>query len=166
MPNKATLAQLLDLAIEAERAAERLYHELAAKFAHHETVAAFWREYAGEEAMHAEWLERLRDSLTPERLSAPADPGVLQEANRALQVPVERMLQGIHNLEDAYQLVNDLENSETNAVFDFLITNFAEDKKTQAFLRSQLKDHIGKLAIDFPVQFKLASVRREIKVKN
>ena len=163
MSNKSTVAGLLELAITAEKAAEELYHGLEAKFAHHEDVAAFWREYAGEEAMHAEWLERLRDSLAPERLSAPADPGVLEEANRALQVSVERMLQDVHNLEDAYQLVNDLENSETNAVFDFLIANFAEDKKTQAFLRSQLKDHIGKLAIDFPIQFRLASVRREIK---
>jgi rubrerythrin len=166
MPGKTTLAQLLDLAIAAERAAEALYRGLETKFSHHDEVAAFWREYASEEVMHAEWLERLRDSLTSEQLSAPADPGVLKEANQALQVPVEKMLQDIHNLEDAYQLVNELENSETNAVFDFLITNFAEDKKTQAFLRSQLKDHIGKLAIDFPVQFKLASVRREIKVKN
>jgi hypothetical protein len=76
---------------------------------------------------------------------------------------VERRLRDVHNLEDAYQMVHELENSETNAVFDFLITNFAEDKKTQAFLRSQLRDHIGKLATDFPVQFRLAPVRRGIK---
>jgi rubrerythrin len=166
MMSKSTVAELLEMAISAEKAAQGLYHRLEAKFAHHEDVAAFWREYAGEEAMHAEWLGRLRDSLTPERLSEPADPGVLKDANQALRVPVERMFQDVHNLEDAYQLVNDLENSETNAVFDFLITNFAEDKKTQAFLRSQLKDHIGKLAIDFPVQFKLASVREQIKAKD
>jgi rubrerythrin len=160
---KATIAELIDLAISAEKAAEELYHGLEAKFAHHEDAAAFWREYAGEEAMHAAWLERLRDSLPPERLSVPADPSVLRDANQALQVPVERRLRDVHDLEDAYQSVNDLENSETNAVFDFLITNFAEDAKTQAFLRSQLRDHIGKLAIDFPIQFRLASVRREIK---
>jgi rubrerythrin len=166
MSNKSTVAELIEMAIAAETAAEELYHKLEARFAHHEDVADFWREYAGEEAMHAEWLERLRDSLTPERLSAPADPGVLKEANQALQVPVEKRLQGVHDLEDAYQLVNELENSETNAVFDFLITNFAEDKKTQAFLRSQLQDHIGKLAINFPIQFRLASVRRQIKTKD
>ena len=166
MSNKSTVAELLEMAVAAEKTAEELYHGLEAKFAHHEDVAAFWREYAGEEAMHAEWLERLRDSLAPERLSAPADPGVLAEANRALQVSVERVLQNVHNLEDAYQLVNDLENSETNAVFDFLIANFAEDKKTQAFLRSQLKDHIGKLAIDFPSQFRLDIVRRQITAQD
>jgi rubrerythrin len=166
MTNKSTVAELLELAIAAEKAAEKLYHALETRFAHHEDVAAFWRTYASEEAMHAEWLGKLRDSLAPDQLAAPADPGMLKEAHRALQVPVKRRLENVHNLEDAYQLVNDLENSETNAVFDFLITNFAEDTKTQAFLRSQLKDHIGKLAIDFPVQFKLASVRRQIKAKN
>jgi rubrerythrin len=161
--SSATISELIGLAIAAERAAEELYRGLEAKFAHHEAVADFWHEYAEEEAMHAAWLERLRDSLPPERLSAPADPGVLEEATRALQVPVKRRLQGVHNLEDAYQLVHELENSETNAVFDFLITNFAEDEKAQAFLRSQLQDHIGKLAIDFPLQLRQASVRRGIR---
>jgi rubrerythrin len=162
MSNKSTVAELLELAIAAERAAETLYHGLESKFTRYDEVVAFWQEYADEEAMHAAWLEQLRDSLSPEKLSALADPSVLEEANRALQVPVERMLRDVHNLEDAYQLVNDLENSETNAVFDFLISNFAEDKKNQAFLRSQLQDHIGKLIIDFPSQFRLDVVRRQI----
>jgi rubrerythrin len=164
--SNATIAELFGLAIMAERAAEELYHGLEAKFAHHEDVAGFWQAYAEEEAMHAEWLERLQNSLTPEQLSAPANPGVLKEAHRALQVPVEKRLRDVRDLEDAYQLVSDLENSETNAVFDFLISNFSEDPETQAFLRSQLKDHIGKLAIDFPIQFRLNAVRRQIKAKD
>jgi rubrerythrin len=164
--NPKTLARLLDMAITAERAAEELYHTLEAKFAHHPEVADFWREYAGEETMHAEWLKRLRDSLTPEQLAEAADSNALDEAHRALKIPVEKRLKNVHNLEDAYQLVSDLENSETNAVFDFLITHFAEDAKTQAFLRSQLKDHIGKLAIDFPIQFRLNAVRRGIKTRD
>lgn len=134
------------------------------QFARHEDVAGFWRECAGEEVMHAEWLERLRDSLTPERLSAPADPEVMEDARRALQVPVKRRLQDVYNLEDAYQLAHELENSETNAVFGFLISNFAEDKETQAFLRSQLQDHIGKLAFNFPIQPDV--VRVQIKARD
>jgi hypothetical protein len=67
------------------------------------------------------------------------------------------------NLENAYQLVHELENSETNAVFDFLISNFAEDRTTQDFLRSQLKDRIGKLAFNFPVR--PGAVRLQIKAK-
>lgn len=165
MSNKSTIARLLELAIAAEKAAEELYRGMETKFAHHEDVADFWREYADEEVMHAAWLERLRDSLTPERLSAPADPGVMEEAHQALQVPVKRRMQDVHDLDDAYQLAHELENSETNAVFGFLIDNFAEDKKAQVFLRSQLQDHIGKLAINFPIQFRQASVRKQIKAK-
>lgn len=161
--NESTIARLIELSIAAEKAAEELYRGLEAKFSHHEEVADFWREYAGEEAMHAAWLEQLRDSLLPKRLSAPADSDVMEDAHRALQVPVKRRLQDVHNLDDAYQLAHELENSETNAVFDFLINNFAEDKKAQAFLRSQLRDHIGKLAFNFPVQ--PDGVRIQIKAK-
>jgi rubrerythrin len=164
MPNKSTIAELIEMAIAAEKAAEELYQGLAAKFAHQEDAAAFWRRYAGEEAMHAAWLERLQESLTSEQSATPADPSILESANRALQVSVDRRLKEVENLEDAYQLVHDLENSETNAVFDFLITNFSEDKKTQTFLRSQLQDHIGKLTSEFPVP--LDAVRRQIRAKD
>jgi rubrerythrin len=164
MPNKATLAQLLDLAIAAERAAEALYRGLEAKFSHYDEITAFWRRYASEEVMHAEWLERLQESLTSKQLAAQADPFILKSANRALQASVDKRLKKVKNLEDAYQLVHELENSETNAVFDFLITNFSEDKKTQTFLRSQLQDHIGKLTTGFPVP--LDALRRQIRAKD
>ncbi len=107
-------------------------------------------------------MERLRDRLGPEELSAPADPLMLNEARGLLQSSAGK-LSGIKNLEDAYQLVNELENSETNAIFEFLISNFAMDKKTQNFLRSQLRDHIARLMIDFPAQFHDASARRVIE---
>jgi rubrerythrin len=164
MSDKSTVAELIKLAIAAEKTAEELYQGLEAKFAHQEDAAAFWRRYAGEEAMHAAWLEQLQESLTSEQLAAQADPSILESANRALQVSVDRRLKEVENLEDAYQLVHELENSETNAVFDFLITNFSEDAKTQTFLRSQLKDHIGKLTTDFPVP--LDALRRQIRAKD
>ncbi|OQY21229.1 MAG: hypothetical protein B6I35_08850 [Anaerolineaceae bacterium 4572_32.2] len=44
-----TVAELFEMAIGAEKAAEELYHGLAAKFAHHPEVADFWKEYAAEE---------------------------------------------------------------------------------------------------------------------
>ena len=90
MSNKSTLARLFELAIAAEKAAEELYRGLEAKFAHHEDVADFWREYAGEEVMHAAWLERLRDSLAPERLSAPADPDVMDYVSETIATLPDR----------------------------------------------------------------------------
>ena len=130
MPNKATVSELFELAIAAEKAAEELYRRLEKKFAHHQEVADFWRKYAAEEVGHAHWLERLRDALNPDQLSAPADPFVLKDAHKVLQFSVENRLNDIKNLEDAYQLVNELENSETNAIFEFLITNFSSDEET------------------------------------
>jgi len=163
MSEEKTVARLFELAIAAEKAAEELYQGLEAKFAHQQEVAAFWREYAAEETTHARWLERLREGQSPQRLSERADPTVLQKAHKALDFSVENALEGIENLEEAYQLAHEVESSETNAIFEFLIVNFSSDKKTHAFLRSQLKDHIGKLMTEFPIHFRDAGARRRVE---
>ena len=163
MSDKATIAELFELAIGAEKAAETLYRGLEAKFAHHPKVADFWRAYAIEEAGHARWLKRLRDRASPEQLSAPADPNVQRGMHEVHEFSIEDALKGIKNLEDAYQLANELESAETNATFEFLITNFPSDERTQSFLRTQLKSHVGKIMIEFPVQFQPVAARRAIK---
>ena len=166
MPDSATTNELFELAIAAERAAETLYQRIAAKFAPYPEVATFWANYAQEEVMHAQWLEQIREKTSPEQLSAPADPYQLENVHRVLQFSIENALADIDNLEDAYQLANDVEHSETNAIFEFLISNFSTDKKVQAFLRSQLRDHVARLMIDLPTQFRHAANRRMIKASN
>ena len=160
MSNENTVAKLLELAIGAEKAAEELYRQLEAKFAQHQDVADFWRGYAAEEAGHARWLQKLRDTQSPEQLSAPADPSILKEAYMLAQFSTEHALKQVKTLEDAYQLVNELENSETNMVFEFLITNYSSDKEAQSFLRSQLKDHIARLVVEFPARFRQRASRQ------
>ena len=155
--------QLFEMAIAAERASEALYRGLQRKFAHHPELAGFWDRYAVEEACHAMWLVRLRGRADPLQLSAPADPLLLREARRALALGVDKRLEGVKDLDDAYELVNELENSETNAIFDFLITSFAEDEETVAFLRAQLTEHIGRLVQGFPAAFRSTGRRRELK---
>ncbi len=159
----ATVEVLFERAIAAEHAAEALYRGLEAKFAAHEDVVAFWHSYAEDEVGHAKWLERFRDGLTPEELDAPADCIMLDNARRAMEASVDTLLAEVHDLEDAYELVNELENAETNAVFEFMLANFSKDEDAKTFLRSQLKDHIGKLMIEFPSQFASAAIRRQIK---
>jgi rubrerythrin len=156
MTGQATIADLFELAIELEDSAQKLYTELATKFAHHQEVADFWKQYAVEEAGHARWLERVRDKLNSEELSAPADPSMLKAAHGILKSSVEKQLAEIKDLRGAYQLASELENSETNAIFEFLVGNFAADEQTRNFLRSHLKDHIGKLMLWFPTQFNVA----------
>jgi rubrerythrin len=125
-------------------------------------VAGFWGEYAAEEAGHALWLERLRERLDPEELSESADSHALRNARAALQFSVEDALEEIKDLQDAYQMANELESSETNAVFEFLITHFSYDEETQAFLKAQLRDHVAKLTTGFPTPFKDAAMRLSV----
>ncbi len=156
MTGESTVADLFELAIELEKSAQELYRGFEAKFAHQQKASDFWKQYAAEEAGHASWLARLRDGLSAEELSAPADPAMLEAAREMLKFSVENGLAGVMDLRDAYQLANKLENSETNAIFEFLITHFSTDEKMQDFLRSHLKDHIGKLMLWFPTQFDVA----------
>ena len=53
MPDGLTVGALFDAAIAAERAAEHLYRELAARFVHHPAVSEFWQGYADDEDGHA-----------------------------------------------------------------------------------------------------------------
>jgi rubrerythrin len=156
----ATILELFEKAIAAEKLAEELYHRLAALFTHEPDVAEFWEQYAGEEVGHARWLARYRDQLSLETLSQPADSEALAAAERALRLSIDQQVRNIKTLEDAYQLANELESSETNAVFEFIITNFSKDDESRDFLRAQLQDHIARLMFDFPEQFKSGD-RRE-----
>ncbi len=163
MPKKATVTELFELAIRAEKVAEKLYCGLEEKFAHYPKVATFWKQYATEEAGHALWLDRLRKRLTFEELFEPADTYALGNARMALQFSVEDALEEIKDLQDAYHVANELESSETNAVFEFLITHFSCDEETQTFLKAQLRDHVTKLTTKFPMQFKDAQMRVSVE---
>jgi Rubrerythrin len=161
--DKVTVAQAFEVAIATERATERLFRGLETKFAHHEDVATFWKQYALDEAKHAEWLEGLKTRLTTEQLSRLVDAHTVGLLQAVTGFSVEKALLGVKNLEDAYQLVNDIENGETNAIFQFLLDNFETDEPMRDFLRAQLNKHIVRLSIDLPVQYKGIQSRKAIQ---
>lgn len=166
MPEQTnTLGELLELAIRLEQAAEALYRGLEARFAHHPEVAAFWAQYAKEEAGHARWLEILRDRMGPDHLFRPADLRMIEVARDLLRTPPEQLLERVENLEDAYRLVTDLENSETNAIFEFLISDPAMAEESRVFLRSQLHEHINRLVTDFPQAYAGTANRLSVKAQ-
>lgn len=110
-------------------------------------------------------MERLHDELSSEELSTPADPAQIEKADRVLQFSVEDALDDVENLEEGYQLANELESSETNAICEFLISNFSADEDAQTFLRAQLREHIAQLVEGFPTDFDSATVRCTVKVQ-
>jgi len=68
--------------------------------------------------------------------------------------------------EDAYQLATELENSETNTIFEFMIMNFSTDElsKSQKFLRIQLNKHLAGLETGLPSQYSSSIARRNLTV--
>jgi rubrerythrin len=163
MPNTETVVELFELAIASEWAAEELYLGFKTRFARHQDAADFWGHYAREEVGHARWLERIRDDSRPERLSALADPFILTSARSFLQFSPQHTLEEVKDLEDAFQAANDLENSEINVVFEFIIANFSSADEGRSFLRSQLREHIAILMVEFPARFSHPASRQAVK---
>lgn len=157
--------QLFDLAIKAESLARDLYLGLARKFAGYPEVVKFWQQVAADEVYHAHKLREIRAATSPEQLAAPADPNVLIQARHIGHFSVEKALASIHDLEAAFNLVNDLENSEINTIFEFLITTFNHDATAVSFVLSQLRQHLNRF-MEFPNQFGDAYHGRAIKVLN
>jgi rubrerythrin len=87
-----TVAQAFEVAISAEKAAEKLFQGLEAKFANHQDVAAFWKQYASDEAKHAEWLEGLQARLTTEQLSGLVEPHTVKLLQAVTKLSVEKAL--------------------------------------------------------------------------
>jgi rubrerythrin len=165
MSDNNTVGHLFELAIQVEKAAESLYRGMGQMFAQEPDVANFWRKYADEEKGHAAFLERTRDRMAAEALSAPADDHMLKSVHKSQEVSVDHLLQNVKTLDDAYQIAMDLENSETNTIFEFMVTNFSTEElvKSQGFLRVQLNKHIVMLTDEFPTKFKSRLMRQGLK---
>lgn len=149
-----TVEGVFGIAIEVERTTEQFYRSLSAKFIHHPDVADFWNIFGDDEAHHVEWLEKTRSQMSPEQLAAPVDDETVAQLEIARRFSAEKALQGVKNLEDAYILVNDIENGETNAIFKFLLDNFEADGRTRDFLRNQIDKHIASLSLNLPTDYK------------
>lgn len=159
-----TVGKLFDYAIELEKASETLYRQVGKMFAHNHDIVQFWEHYADEERGHASYLENIRKGMDTESLSLPADSQIIADARKCLATVSQKRLDSIQNLEDAHQLAIELENSETNAIFEFMITNFSADDlaKSRKFIRTQLSGHIDRLNTELPVQFRSRVARQNL----
>jgi rubrerythrin len=160
MTDANTVNHLFSLAITAENAAEAMYLVLAQRFSSYVEVAQFWREMAHAETLHARVLERMRTRLDSTVLNSAVDEKVLRQAQEALRHEVVAAACAVTDLEDAYQLAHEIENSEINTVFEFLVITFPENPATGEFLREQLQIHARKLTTAFPVPYGDITARR------
>lgn len=163
MPRSATVEEIIQLAIEAERATEKLYRRLTRMFSHEVEIAQFIERFAAEESGHVIWLENLRRKLTPEKLAAPAIPLMYQDALRSSQLPVDEQLEKIRTLEDAYLLMVNVVNGEANQVLHALIQTYYEDETTRVFLQDHLRMHVERISAGFPPAYASREARVSVK---
>jgi rubrerythrin len=161
-----TVGKLFEYAIKLEEDSEYLYRQLGNMFSQYPDIALFWKRYADEEKGHAVYLERLRAGLDIDKLSRPADNSIFRKILQQFERSIRSKLEKVETLEDAFQLATELENSETNIIFEFMIVNFSTDElaKSHKFLRTQLSTHVARLEKDFPSPYKSRTARQNILV--
>ena len=158
-----TAEELLELSLGFEENARELYKSWVQLFAGVPDVAAFWSEYASDEAYHTRLLQGLRSRLSPEQLATLIENELAGDTKRLLAFLQKE--QNIENLDQAYHYANMIENSEINPLFEVLMSTFEKNEKTITLIRSQLTEHIGKLTRKFPKRFSRPELRQAIKVQ-
>jgi hypothetical protein len=74
------------------------------------------------------------------------DLEVWEQARAMMALSPEEILNRIQTLEDAYQTVHELEHYEFGAVLDFVLAELFPADFQRAFIRSQLREHLARLA--------------------
>jgi hypothetical protein len=164
MANPLTVGEVFETAIATERSFEDLYNQMQIAFAQLPDMAQFWGRFSSDEARHATWLSGLRARLDRDVLSKPVSEEIVRLVRGVADFSADRAMSQVSDLEDAFELANELENAETNAIFQFLIQNFEPDAQMQAFLRTQLDKHIGALMYAVPPAYKDPVIRKALKI--
>jgi rubrerythrin len=160
---RGTVAELFVVAVQLETAAQHFYEGLAEMFGHRPEVARFWRLFAADEVVHGKRLAELEASADARKLSQQADARLLGAGRKLLATPVADLLGRVQNLDDAYQIAHDLESSETNTIFRFLIGEFSQDKRVVANVMRDLDEHLERLMTGLPAPYATQAARAAIK---
>jgi rubrerythrin len=160
-----TIEDLFELAITAEKLTQVYYHGLIGNFSPWPEVSDFWKGMVKNEMQHATELTNIRDSLGPSQLRALADPPIHQKAKHVTRFSVKGSLNSIRTLDDAYNISHDIEFSEVNAVFEFLIREYIPSGKLNKFVLSEIENHLAKL-MKFNETLGDAEWRKSIVIKS
>jgi len=165
MKNEETYYTLFDLALSGENKGCDFFNALSATCDGYPEIAAFWKKMAADESDHISLLEELRASLTAEQLSLPTDPSMLWKARKVQQFSVKDTLEKIKTLDDAYERAHELESSEINTVYTFIMEALVSAEQRRSFLKAEIKNHQNKLVL-FSETFGDARWRKNIVLKN
>lgn len=156
--------RLFEEAIALERAAKKHYRYFSDLFAHYAEIADFWKMMAEEEEGHALKLESVRNSLPQYILSDVADQTLVRDFQQCVRLMDRLTAERIQTLDDAYEAANELEFSEVNSVYHYIVTHFLTDEDRVVITRREIMEHQQRL-VYFENTFGDKIFRRGIYVK-
>ena len=73
------------------------------------------------------------------------EPSVCWKAKSCAGFSAQDGLNAAQTLEQAYELAHELEHSEVNTVFEFILSEYMEQDAQRDFVTAQLKQHAARL---------------------
>jgi hypothetical protein len=160
-----TVEHLFELAVKIEHQASLLYETFSKMFSHFPELDDFWRTMIDEESAHERLLQDARDLLSPAQLQAPADDRMMRDATRVRRLFADDLNETIQTLDDAYELMHNLEYSEMNAIFQFLSSKWIPPSKQHNLIHGVIEKHLEYLS-SFGDKFGDKDWRKAIKKKD
>jgi len=134
------------------------------KFAHVPEIVEFWGSMVEDESKHAKNLEEVYDTLTDVERSGPADSHLIRELRGILALRLEDVTGPVKTLDDAFNIANELEDSEVNAAFRTLMKKFIPKEKQRRALLETVEVHLARLTY-FSENYGDSAWRKSIKAK-
>lgn len=159
-----TIQDEFQAAISCEKLAAAVYRGFMKKFAHVPEIKEFWNDLVKDEVKHAKGLEEVFESLTDEQRSEPADSRLIRELRRILALRSEDVAGPVETLDDAFNIANELEDSEVNAAFRSLTKEFIPKEEYRKALLDTLEVHLARLTY-FSENYGDSAWRKSIKAK-
>lgn len=140
-----TYAQVFEIAMDAERKAGELYRHFVTLFAAYPPAVELWTALARDEGYHLRVLEQIREDLPQETLNEEVDPLLWEQAEILRRLEKSTSTLTVENVDEAYQLTHELEHSEVNTMFEFLVHAFLSGTEMETIALQQLREHLRRL---------------------
>jgi len=165
MSPETSFDEIFQSAIEIEKTAGKIYEKIAELFSDFPKIVDFWKGMSKDESDHAKWLLEIKESISEEELSSSPEYELILKVHSIKKLLDECSKKKVDNLDDAYELANDVESSGVNNLFRLFTHKFVSSEDKKKFTLSKVTQHQLRI-MDFPDNFGDKVLRREIKAED
>lgn len=140
-----TLAEFFQSGIEIEQKVADIYTAISRMFDHVPDVAAFWEKMAEDEREHVKAITEIRDSLSAEQMASPCSEEQWKSIERTKRYLGGDLTRDILNLDDAYELANEIEDHEVMIVFQVIAIELVPKPVRDELIALKIKEHLSRI---------------------